>query len=415
MDGAFVRGLLEAVERRGIDGVRLIEGLDLGDALSHPRGRLDWNEYALLLDRLCEAVGGEQGVGAVAEDMIRGSRTFALVASSVLDLKRLIQFGFERLAPAVYRNLGSRVEVLAHRRLRLRYAIPESYRGSLVFGYGTVGSLRAYPRLLGLPDLPVISDLDSHKGVLSVELPPSETLPARASRAVRAHLARLFYEREASEGGGEPFFRNDIPEDLAERGIRESAMEIGQRLAGLEDLVTLAESLDRVARERFLVERTSLFVRSPEGELVPVVSGRRARATGPRALRPLLVDGAEVGQVEMDLAPREDWPPELELVLPWVALAVDRCARRSQLEAESAAEHAARAASAWTLTPREAAVLELVVGGLSNKEVAAALGTSVKNVEAALTLVLRKAGASSRTALVAAVWNVSALPSRDAG
>jgi DNA-binding CsgD family transcriptional regulator len=53
------------------------------------------------------------------------------------------------------------------------------------------------------------------------------------------------------------------------------------------------------------------------------------------------------------------------------------------------------------MTEREAEVLGLVVGGLSNKEIAAALGVSPRTVEKHVEALLRKASARSRTQLVA--------------
>lgn len=55
------------------------------------------------------------------------------------------------------------------------------------------------------------------------------------------------------------------------------------------------------------------------------------------------------------------------------------------------------------LTPREAEVLRLVAAGLANKQIATRLRLSVRTVEKHVESVLRKAGAGSRTQLVAMV------------
>lgn len=52
------------------------------------------------------------------------------------------------------------------------------------------------------------------------------------------------------------------------------------------------------------------------------------------------------------------------------------------------------------LTPREASVLELVVQGLMNKEIASQLNTSVRNIEKYVSRLFVKTGTSSRTELV---------------
>jgi DNA-binding NarL/FixJ family response regulator len=51
-------------------------------------------------------------------------------------------------------------------------------------------------------------------------------------------------------------------------------------------------------------------------------------------------------------------------------------------------------------TPREQSVLELVVEGLMNKEIARRLGTTIRNVEKYVSRLFSKTGTSSRTELV---------------
>jgi DNA-binding NarL/FixJ family response regulator len=64
---------------------------------------------------------------------------------------------------------------------------------------------------------------------------------------------------------------------------------------------------------------------------------------------------------------------------------------------ERAAQHASLLAS---LSPEERAVVDLVVRGLHNKEIAATLYLSVRTVELRLTHIYRKVGARSRAHLV---------------
>lgn len=58
----------------------------------------------------------------------------------------------------------------------------------------------------------------------------------------------------------------------------------------------------------------------------------------------------------------------------------------------------------WGLAHRQTEVLRLVAKGHSNKEIAASLGCAVNTVELHMTRVLRKAGASSRSQLIASFW-----------
>jgi DNA-binding CsgD family transcriptional regulator len=58
----------------------------------------------------------------------------------------------------------------------------------------------------------------------------------------------------------------------------------------------------------------------------------------------------------------------------------------------------------WRLTPRQEAVLELVVEGLSNKQVASRLGISEGTVELHMTAVFQRTRTSSRGELIARFW-----------
>ncbi|HEY3494476.1 MAG TPA: helix-turn-helix transcriptional regulator [Polyangiaceae bacterium] len=61
-------------------------------------------------------------------------------------------------------------------------------------------------------------------------------------------------------------------------------------------------------------------------------------------------------------------------------------------------------AKEWRLTPRQKAVLELVVEGLSNKQVASRLGISEGTVELHMTAVFQRTRTSSRAELIARFW-----------
>lgn len=64
-----------------------------------------------------------------------------------------------------------------------------------------------------------------------------------------------------------------------------------------------------------------------------------------------------------------------------------------------------RAQRAWRLSPRQAVVLELLVAGKSNKEVAAALGCAVRTVELHVTGLLEASRCDSRGELVARFYS----------
>ncbi len=65
--------------------------------------------------------------------------------------------------------------------------------------------------------------------------------------------------------------------------------------------------------------------------------------------------------------------------------------------------NAVEARERWKLTPRQSVVLECLVRGESNKEIAAKLGCSLRGVEAHVTAILRRTDTESRTQLVSRV------------
>ena len=67
-------------------------------------------------------------------------------------------------------------------------------------------------------------------------------------------------------------------------------------------------------------------------------------------------------------------------------------------------ERLARATSAWELTPRQLDVLERLVEGDANKEIAQRLGCAENTVELHVTQLLRKSGTTSRGQLIARFW-----------
>jgi two-component system, LuxR family, response regulator FixJ len=93
-------------------------------------------------------------------------------------------------------------------------------------------------------------------------------------------------------------------------------------------------------------------------------------------------------------------PPKVLLERVRAAIEVDREARAVASEGAIVTERLAH------LTPREREVMELLLAGKASKEIAAALGMSVRTVEGHRREVLSKAHVSSATQLVRAVLTV---------
>ena len=89
---------------------------------------------------------------------------------------------------------------------------------------------------------------------------------------------------------------------------------------------------------------------------------------------------------------------------PRAWLAVERCVDTAAARAKA---RSVLAAQRYSLTARQREVLELLVQGMANKSIAAALGCAVSTVEIHVTAILDRAGVSSRAALVAKFWTES--------
>jgi DNA-binding CsgD family transcriptional regulator len=95
---------------------------------------------------------------------------------------------------------------------------------------------------------------------------------------------------------------------------------------------------------------------------------------------------------------------------------LDARARHDEFRAASDGleERVERVAQAWRLTSRQRQILVELARGRSSKEIAATVGCAVHTAEIHVGAVLRRAGVTSRAALIAAVWDpastVSARP-----
>jgi DNA-binding CsgD family transcriptional regulator len=74
-------------------------------------------------------------------------------------------------------------------------------------------------------------------------------------------------------------------------------------------------------------------------------------------------------------------------------------------EGDPTARRLERAAAAWQLTPRQRDVLERIVAGHANKEIASELGCAEGTIELHVTRLFRKAEVTSRAQLFARFWS----------
>lgn len=103
------------------------------------------------------------------------------------------------------------------------------------------------------------------------------------------------------------------------------------------------------------------------------------------------------GLLEKPLDPAE--------LLAMVARAFGERARAGMEVPRSRDLRLASARARWTLTPRQAEVLDLLAQGLPNRSIAEELGCVERTVEVHITALLQKARLESRAALIASFWS----------
>ncbi len=126
-----------------------------------------------------------------------------------------------------------------------------------------------------------------------------------------------------------------------------------------------------------------------------VLTGHGTVPTSVRALKAGAVDFLQ-----------KPMPPKILLERVRAAIELDRQARNTAAEGAVVNERLAH------LTPREREVMELLLAGKTSKEIAAALGVSVRTVEGHRRLVMAKAHVSSAAQLVRVVLGFRKNPPR---
>lgn len=266
----------------------------------------------------------------------------------------------------------------------------------MTFHYGSLGMMRAYPRLLGLPDALVEADIRPAKGVFMITPPPSETLLSRAGRA----LGALWNEADPA-GQEEEIGPDGVDFAHGDDDIQRILVPTGQRIAGCDNLRSMVTTFTEHVQEKFCCKHVAMWQKLSPAAPMELVAHVGGFGVDERYVFPLTVGEREVGRVEVDLPAHAFGQPmpAFEGLLPWLALGLDRFLKGTV----SPKDAAARWRNTWDLTERQLQVLDLLLQGASNKEIGNALGTSPKTVEFHIRQLLKKSQTDCRTALVARI------------
>jgi DNA-binding CsgD family transcriptional regulator len=346
--------------------------------------RVDWDQYVLLLEQLEIDCGGPERATELGELDLHLSPEIRMLAGAFVSPRQLYRFLYQTVAKVEFPHLIFEWRELDDDHVWRRVEIPPPYRPCETFFRGTEGSHRGASRMLGVDGTLVISEITPRVGIYRMKLPPSNTLWAKLGRTGRtvARAAVKQYERQQID------FASTF--DALERTRR--AIALTEELSAASSLSEIATVVGRALVDRLGYQRIELWVRAEGDEEALVVE--LGGSAEPLRHFVLQSNGRCVGHLAVAGSSIDDDP--LSRILPVLATAIDRVTARPSVEPNLDID-------SLELTPKQSQVVKLLLGGLSNKEIAVKLGISVRTVEVHVTEVLRKAEVSSRAQLVSRV------------
>jgi two-component system, cell cycle sensor histidine kinase and response regulator CckA len=219
-----VRLLLTALDRAKIDVRPIIDGLSASeDELRAPGGRVDWDVWVEIMERLEKRLGGPDALEqfALFSSAHPGMHQFQRVAQLISSPTALYRLNSRWGIPNQYRHVRSECVELAEGKLRVSISLPPSYRGSVAVFRASLGVLRGLPKIVGLPESEILSREISTHGVTAVLKPP----PPRTLVSYARRLARRVRGLESMiEQLGEQELELEAKSAMLERRVAEQAI-----------------------------------------------------------------------------------------------------------------------------------------------------------------------------------------------
>jgi DNA-binding CsgD family transcriptional regulator len=400
--------MLRSLERHCVPSEGILDGLEISQAaLRPPYGWCSWRDYAVLLERIRERAGGPEALEELVGDAIATAPVMTVLASTLIDPRHLYTHFIESVGHRMCRCVGARIRELDDGRISLSYRLFQGYRPCRDYFVACRGGLKFLPRLLGAELASVEADLFCDHAEFLVTPPESRTVAARLGRRLASISPWRWSPADIDHDGhwGEAV-RGAVEIAGLEVTIRKSLDDVGRDLAASTSTAELFDRLATFLERHFCCTTIGLWSLKGPGEtpLLLHACGNLGEDGAARYARDLVLEGRVVGRFCADLSPSMDpgIAACLDTLLSWAALGLERCLGLEDDASEDPPPPAAAVEEVdLRLTRRQRQVVERVLAGKSNRQIADELGLKTKTVEVHLGRVMQKAKVSSRAALAA--------------
>jgi DNA-binding CsgD family transcriptional regulator len=225
-------------------------------------------------------------------------------------------------------------------------------------------------------------------------------------------------EHTRCRAGGDPYCEFRTADFRAEGCVRWSDTavtpgdlpSIAYELTQLTDLEAVTEAIVEVLSRRLSFSYVAVHVCTEPGREPRLVRTAGRSGAGVPCCFVLQTGGTNVGRLDVEVPEGRSDAEVLDPILSCFAVALRSAGAcpvpdSAPPSAEQRSHRTDAAARRWGLTPRQRETLDLVVQGLTNKEIAADLGCQEGTVEVHVSQILKKSGAGNRAGLVGKVWS----------
>ncbi len=246
-------------EEAGISSRDLFAGLPFDEQSLKRRTRISWKDYATLVERLCDAVGGfreyEDLLAAQHHQIVPEMRA---AAGAIITPNAFMRFMVSVVNPLMMPPVHFTYDELGERRVRITATLRPDARPCEAFLRGGTGALRGMTRSLDLPMSKVIeANITPTNGTWVFELPQARTVLSRVYR--RAQRLMFKFDLGAEADGTPVSIVVGVPDsDPAAQRMDKviDAWKLSQRQSEVLRLVILGRSNKEIAQELGCAENT---------------------------------------------------------------------------------------------------------------------------------------------------------------